>query len=782
MVRLRDGMWLPAEGVQTEYAEEVYQITPLEDQQSISLLCPVKKILSRGWTLNQPTITLDIKAEFDGVISLESTHWAGAQNKGPHYEVYPDGKPSSPQAQIVTNEKGTSLTSGSLSATVNPGPHKFEIQFASSDGTKQLTKLGGRSVGFAYTPAPSNPMQLGDMRNFQHYMFYQTNLSVGESVHGLGERFGAWNKVGQAVSLWNADGGTSSEQAYKNVSFWMSNRGYGVFIDNPGRVELEVGSERSCRVQTIVEGQRLKWYIIYGPTPKEVLKKYSILLGKPGKVPSWSFGLWLTTSFTTNYDEATVNSFLQGMKDRGSPVDVFHYDCFWMKAFTWTDFVFDSERFPDPQAQISRLKESGLCKKVCVWINPYIAQHGAAFKHAAENGFLLKRKNGDVWQWDLWQAGMGLVDVTNPKAVEWYVSCLNSLFDKGVDALKTDFGERIPTLDVQWYDESVDPHKMHNYYAFLYNRVVYEALQKRYGNDEAVLFARAACAGTQRFPLQWGGDCESTPEALAESIRGGLSLGISGFSYWSCDIGGFEGYPPPWVYKRWVAMGLLCSHSRLHGSNSYRVPWTIDDDDQTEEGCSKTLAKWTSLKTRLMPYIYSQAIDSREDGLPVSLRSIALEFPDDPTAWYIDRQFMIGSQLLAAPIFEESGDVEFYLPSGKWTSFYTNEVRTGPGWFKEKHGFGTLPLYVRENTILVLGNREVVGAVYDYGQNVEIALYQVTPGAKAKLVKSDGTSIGELEIGDDGKLKDTSALSGDVKVSSEGRDLQNDAAVSITSS
>lgn len=695
--------------------------------------------------------------------------------------MYPEGKPEF-TANVKKGDKGTTLVAGALSATIDPTPNKFTINFHDSNDSKTITSLGERSVGFAYTPAPSTPMQLGDMRDFKHYMFYQTSLSVGESVHGLGERFGAWNKVGQVVSLWNADGGTSSDQAYKNVSFWMSNKGYGVFIDDPGRVEMEIGSERTCRVQTAVEGQRLKWYIIYGPTPKEILRRYSVLTGKPGRIPSWSFGLWLTTSFTTNYDEATVTSFLQGMKSRGSPVDVFHYDAYWMKAFRWTDFVFDAERFPDPKGQIARLKESGLCKKVCVWINPYIAQHGALFKEAAQNGYLLKRKNGDVFQWDLWQAGMGLLDVTNPAACEWYVACLGKLFDMGVDSLKTDFGERVPTLDVQWHDASADPVRMHNYYAFAYNKVVYEALQRRFGDEEAVVFARSACAGSQRLPLHWGGDCESTPEALAESVRGGLSLGMSGFVWWSCDIGGFEGSPPPWIYKRWVAMGLLCSHSRLHGSRSYRVPWVVDGDDATEEGCSRTLAKWAALKSRLMPYIYAQSVASAAAGLPLSLRALAIEFPEDQTAWHVDRQFMLGPQLLAAPVFDESGEVEFYLPRGAWTSFFTNEVRHGPGWFRERHGFGTLPLYVRENSVLVLGGRGVAsGPVYDYARDAEVALYQVSPGAAATLVDSEGRTLGALEVGDDGKLKDTSPLTGEVKVSEKGRSLDGDAPYSIES-
>ncbi|KAI1309288.1 glycoside hydrolase family 31 protein [Xylaria venustula] len=743
-MKFRDGMWLTAEGMKVEYAEDIYNITQTE--RGLSLLCPTRKIFRRGDTLNQSTLTIDIEAESDGIISVETTHWIGAADNGPHFELFPDGQPPI-EPQYNKGDKGTTLSAGALSATIGPDQHTFDIRFHSTDGSKSLTSLLGRSIGLAYNPAPSNPLQTGDMRNFKHYIFTQTTLGIGESVHGLGERFGAFNKVGQSISLWNADGGTSSDQSYKNVSFWLSSRGYGIFIDTCGKVDLEIGSERCSRVQTSVEGQHLKWYIIYGPTPKDVLRRYSVLTGKPSTVPSWSFGLWLSTSFTTNYDETTVNSFLEGMKQRDTHVDVFHYDCFWMKAFTWTDFVFDSERFPDPKAQISRLKESGLVKKVCVWINPYIAQHGAAFKAAAQKGYLLKRKNGDVWQWDLWQAGMGLVDFTNPHAVKWYVDCLNDLFDKGVDCIKTDFGERIPTLDVEWFDKSVDAHKMHNYYAFLYNKVVYEALQARYGPSEAILFARTACAGTQRFPLVWGGDCESTPEAMAESVRGGLGLGLCGYSFWSNDIGGFEGYPAPWIYKRWVAFGLLCSHSRLHGSNSYRVPWTIDHDDQSEESCSHTLAKWTALKARLMPYLYAQAAKAVENGWPLSLRAMCLEFPDDQTAWYLDRQFMIGDSLLAAPIFEESGEVEFYLPKGKWTSFFTNQIHEGPGWFKERHGFGSMPLYVRENTILVLGKPGVKSAVYDYTEDVELCLYHVNLGASAELVDSQGKTLGTLKIG-----------------------------------
>ncbi|KAL1952814.1 hypothetical protein VTO42DRAFT_4133 [Malbranchea cinnamomea] len=764
-MKFRDGMWLIDPSKTVQYAEDIYTVTPSPDNRSLNLLCPTRKVFSRGDTLNLSTLHIDLEAQFDGVISLEVQHWLGARRRGPNFELFPDGERpqlSGDQVGVTKSESGTTLKSGALSVTVSPRQHDFWIRFhASDDPENVVTSLLNRSVGLAYDPPISNPKQVEDLvrgepGSRKHYIFTQTELDVGESVHGLGERFGPWNRLGQHVEVWNEDGGTSSEQAYKNVSFWISSKGYGVFIDTPEKVDLEIGSERCCRVQTSVEGQRLKWYIIYGPSPKEVLTKYSILTGRAPMVPAWSFGLWLTTSFTTNYDEATVTDFLTQMAQRSIPVEVFHYDCFWLRAFHWCDFVFSPEHFPDPEGSIKRIKEAGLTNKVCVWINPYLGQASPVFQEAAEKGYLVKRTNGDVWQWDLWQTGMGLVDFTNPEAVQWYEGCLEKLFDMGVGTLKTDFGERIPTRGVKWYDERVDPERMHNYYAFIYNKIAYNALKRRFGDEQAVLFARSACAGTQRFPLCWGGDCESTPAALAESIRGGLSIGLSSFTFWSCDIGGFEGNPPPWIYKRWVAFGLLCSHSRLHGSNSYRVPWLIDNDDPGADGATAVLRSFVRLKRRLMPYLYAQAVQSARKGWPLSLRATALEFPDDRTAWVAcDRQFFVGDRLLVAPVFTEKGDVEFYLPAGRWTSLWdATQVVSGPGWRRETHGFGTLPIYVREGTVLVLGKEEGEGGFgYDWCEAPEVRLYHTKPGDTATVVDASGKEVGVLEVQADGSVK-----------------------------
>ncbi|HYQ84463.1 MAG TPA: alpha-xylosidase, partial [Rubrobacter sp.] len=349
--------------------------------------------------------------------------------------------------------------------------------------------------------------------------------------------------------IWNADGGTSSEQAYKSVPFHISNRGYGVLVNDPGHVSYEIGSEAVERVQFSVPGEVLEYFVIAGPTPKDVLSRYAALTGLPALPPAWSFGLWLTTSFTTSYDEATVTSFVDGMAERGIPLSVFHFDCFWMREYQWCDFEWDPAVFPDPEGMIARLKDKGL--RICVWINPYIGQKSALYEEGAREGYFVRTPDGDIWQWDKWQAGMALVDFTNPEATAWFQSKLKGLLDQGVDGFKTDFGERIPT-DVVWHDGS-DQERMHNYYTHLYNKAVFELLESERGQGEAVLFARSAAAGGQQYPVHWGGDCWSSFEAMAESLRGGLSLSLSGFGFWSHDIGGCEGTPDPAVFKRWLA-------------------------------------------------------------------------------------------------------------------------------------------------------------------------------------------------------------------------------------
>jgi alpha-D-xyloside xylohydrolase len=391
-----------------------------------------------------------------------------------------------------------------------------------------------------------------------------------------------------------------------------------------------------------------------------------------------------------------------------------------MREFNWCDLEWDKRTFPDPAGMLARLKERGL--RLCVWLNPYIAQRSPLFAEGKQNGYLLKKPNGEVWQTDDWQAGMGIVDFTNPAACQWYGDKLRALLDLGVDCFKSDFGERIP-IDVVYRDGS-DPLKMHNYYTYLYNRMIFEVLRERRGEGEAVLFARSATTGSQQFPVHWGGDCESTFEAMAESLRGGLSLGLAGFGFWSHDIGGFEGTPPSEVYKRWIAFGLLSSHSRLHGSNSYRVPWLFDEE------AVEVLRHFTQLKCRLMPYLFAQALEAHCTGIPV-MRAMLLEFPDDPACDYLDRQYMLGESLLVAPVFSREGAVAYYVPAGRWTHFLTGKMTEGPGWRRETHDFLSLPLLARPNSIIAVGNHDD-RPDYDYSDGVTLQVYELAEGAQAR--------------------------------------------------
>jgi alpha-D-xyloside xylohydrolase len=698
-MKFSDGFWRMRPGVTAWHPAEAYDIC--ESLDALTVYAPTRKIEHRGHTLGGPLVTIRLTSPLPDVVCVRLSHFEGEVPKKPEFAIA-----SAPGPVVVsTSDEAAELTAGSLTARVDRNG-EWRISFE-ADG-RVLTSSEPKGIGIVETEG-------------HHYMVEQLGLGVGECVYGLGERFGPLVKNGQSVDIWNRDGGTSSEQAYKNIPFYLTDGGYGVFVSDPGRVSFEVGSEAVSRVQFSVEGHALEYYVIYGPTPKEILEKYTSLTGRPALPPAWSFGLWLSTSFTTAYDEATVMSFIRGMAERHLPMSVFHFDSFWMREFNWCDFAWDPRTFPDPKGMLARLKADGL--RVSLWINPYIAQRSPLFEEGRAAGYLLKRPNGDVWQWDLWQPGMGLVDFTNPEARRWYASKLDALLDMGVDCFKTDFGERIPT-DVAYFDGS-DPERMHNYYPYLYNRTVFELLEKRRGKGEAVVFARSATAGTQQFPVHWGGDCSSTFESMAESLRGGLSLGLSGFGFWSHDIGGFEGTPPASVFKRWIAFGLLSSHSRLHANESYRVPWLFDEE------AVEVMRTFTELKNRLMPYLYGAAVEAHERGIP-TMRAMCLEFPDDPGCAYLDRQYMLGERLLVAPVFSEDGTVSYYVPAGRWTNLLSGAVVEGPGWREEQHPCSSLPLLVRPNTVLPMGECET-RADYDFRAGVTLQAYAIEDGAQVRV-------------------------------------------------
>lgn len=603
-MKFTNGYWMIRDGVDALYAREAYELAADATTESLNVLAPTSVVRGRYDTLNLPTFNVDITTPAEGVIRVRAEHWQGA-TEYPGFPLNADEPGNRDYVTVQANGNGdgevgvngadVTLTTGGLTAKVVKGA-PWNLTFIGEDG-KVLTESAGKSLGRFKLGAESNVTAQpvgefgvtmdGSARDESDvFIAIQLHLSVGEDVYGLGERFGAYVKNGQSVDIWNEDGGTASEQGYKDIPFYMTSNGYGVLVNNRGHVSFEIGSENT---------------------------------------------------------EAIINSFIDGMAERGIPLAAFHYDCYWMREFHWCDFEWDKRFFGDIESTLKRLHE--------------------------DKGYLVRKPNGEVWQTDFWQAGMGLVDFTNPAAREWFKDKVKALLNQGVDAIKTDFGERIPR-DVVWYDGSPKL-SMHNWYTQLYNQAVFEAIEETYGKGNACLYARSATVGGQQQPVHWGGDCESTFNGMAQSLRAGLSLTSSGFGFWSHDIGGFEGaFPDPAVYKRWVAFGMLGSHSRLHGSTVYRVPWLFDEEDEKNgvalvpgQTAVDVVREFTKLKLELMPYVYQLGLQPHVNGTPV-MRSMFVEFPDDPACRTLDRQYMFGPSMLVAPVFTYSGEVSYRFRCG----------------------------------------------------------------------------------------------------------------------
>lgn len=668
-----NGHWEKKRGVSIYNPKGIYERKRKGGE--LVFLAPHQKIQGRGMTLDGVVLTFHVSVAADNVFHITVEHYRGVKEAGPEFVLTLQEQPLA----LTEEEEKLVLLSGVNELHIWKEPFRMEFWC----GGKRMT--GMEAEDFGYIRTDDTGVLLYEEQAGQAYMRGATGLSVGEYIYGLGEHFGPFVKNGQSIDIWNEDGGTSSDLAYKNIPFYLSNRGYGIFVNHPERVSFEVGTERVEKVGFSVPGERLDFFYIGGSSMKETLVLYTDLTGKPALPPEWSFGLWLSTSFVTDYDEKTVTETIDKMTAEGIPISVFHFDCFWMKGYHWCDFLWDDAMFPDPKGMLHRLHEREI--KVCVWINPYIAQASELFEEGMEKGYFIRKTNGDVWQWDKWQAGMAVVDFTNPGAKSWYQGKLEALLDMGVDCFKTDFGERIPCEDVVFSDGS-SPDKMHNFYSYLYNEAVFEVIKRKKGEEDAIVFARSGTAGGQKFPVHWGGDCFARYEAMAESLRGGLSLTMSGYGYWSHDIGGFEDTSTPDVYKRWVAFGLLSTHSRLHGSGSYRVPWLYGEE------ATAVLRHFVQVKKQLMPYLWEQAKENHKTGIPL-MRAMILEFPEDPACAFLDRQYMLGDRYLVAPVFHSSGEVTYYLPAGKWKNYFTGEVREGSGWVTETVDYFTIPLWER---------------------------------------------------------------------------------------
>ena len=716
-MKFTNGYWLASNGLKTDYAAQAYEVSTSGN--SITVLATTAVISNRGMTLQGPNLEITYSSMAENIIKISIAHFKGGMDSRPQFELDED-KGYMP---VVVDCAGyAELISGNTSVVITKGDEwKVDYYYRHSSSLRRLTGNGWRSTGYSrQTPYRAKLRALLHAEdNFfdpplgesEAYILDRLDLGVGECIYGFGEKFTNFVKNGQTVDIWNSDGGTCSEQSYKSIPFYLSSNGYGVLVNSSGLVSFEVGSEVVSKATISVPGEHLEYFIIGGRDLKETLSNYTALVGRPALPPAYSFGLWLSTSFTTEYNEETVNSFIDGMAERDIPLQVFHFDCFWMKEHEWCNMEWDTRQFPDPGAMLNRLKSKGL--ELCVWINPYVGQRSKLFEIGKRNGYFIKNRDGSVFQTDFWQPGLAIVDFTNPSACAWFTGLLNEIFEMGVRNIKTDFGERIPSDAV--YFGGQDPIHMHNYYSYLYNKTVAQALDGFFGVGKSCLFARSATAGGQKYPVHWGGDCFASYAAMAETLRAGLSLCSSGFGFFSHDIGGFEATATPDLYKRWCAFGLMSTHSRLHGSSSYRVPWLFD-----EEACD-VLRFYTKLKGRLMPYLYAQAVKTHKTGVPM-MRPMAVEFMEDAACKYLDTQYMLGDSLLVAPVMSEDGAVEFYLPEGLWTDIISSDTYRGGRYYKELRSYTGMPILARENSIIGFGRFEQSSS-YDYVNGTEFVIY-----------------------------------------------------------
>ncbi len=484
------------------------------------------------------------------------------------------------------------------------------------------------------------------------------SLMPGERIYGCGESATALNKAGQKLNLFVTDPqGPETPDMYKPIPFFLSNRGYGMFMHTSAPVTVDFGASYVGATKLFMADEVMDIFLFLGE-PKDILGEYTALVGRPEMPPLWSFGTWM--SRITYFSEDEGRQVAKKLRENKIPSDVIHFDTGWFGVDWQCDYAFAADRFKNPTKMLSDLKEQGF--HTCLWQLPYFTPKNKFFPELVERGLYVRNGRGELPYEDV------VLDFTNPETVNWYQDKLGNLIKQGVGAIKVDFGEGAP-LDAIYSNGRSGLYE-HNLYPVRYNRAVAEITKKLHG--ENIIWARSAWAGSQRYPLHWGGDAATTNTGFLGTVREGLSLGLSGFCFWSNDIGGFVTDSPENLYRRWLPYGFLTSHSRVHGAPPTE-PWLYGKE------FTDYFRKCAEMKYKLMPYVYAQAKKCTETGLPM-MRALLVEFPDDPGAWMIDDQYMFGESMLVAPMLEDGTSRDVYLPGkDKWIDYQTGKVYT-PGW------------------------------------------------------------------------------------------------------
>lgn len=548
-------------------------------------------------------------------------------------------------------------------------------------------------------------------------------LQPGEKIYGFGESFTQFDKRGEKVVLWVDDAnGTQNETMYKPIPFYMSNRGYGVFMHHSTPISVDVGKYYNAVNSMMIGDDEIDLFYFIGE-PKDILDEYTELTGKASMPPLWSFGFWM--SRITYFSEKDGREVINQLWELEIPADVLHFDTGWFGVDWRADYEFPEERFPNPKQMIQDFKDKGF--HISLWQLPYMTPKNELYDELVQNDLAIKDRKGNIPVED------AIIDFSNPEAVNWYQNKLEPLLEMGVGAIKVDFGEAAPENGLYhsgrtgWYE--------HNLYPLRYNKAVADITEEVSGNG--FIWARSTWAGSQRYPVHWGGDPATTSSAMSATLRAGLSIGLTGFTFWSHDIGGFTTAAPEDVYRRWTPFGMLTSHVRSHG-NPPTEPWEYSDDFL--EGFRKA----DNMRYQLMPYIYSQGKYSAELGLPM-LRALFVEYPDDPGSWLIDDQYLFGSDMLVAPLFENVEERDVYLPPGTWIDYQTREIYEG-GWHSIEAG--EIPIVVLVKSGTVIPHIELAQSTKDMDwSNLELKVYSVNgEPASGKIYLPEGDEVKTLTV------------------------------------
>lgn len=538
-------------------------------------------------------------------------------------------------------------------------------------------------------------MAVGTLNN--EYQTYEAlELDSDELIYGLGERWDSIVRNGRAVDFHNKDAvGTTSRRTYVNIPFYISTKGYGLFLNSGAETTWNIATDDCSSLQFSVSDHQMEYFVMQG-TPKEIIKSYCSLTGFAPLPPLWSFGLWMSRNSYVSWD--VVNDIANKIRENDIPCDVLHLDTAWFKTDWDCDLKFSEERFPKPAEHMEELKKQGF--HTSLWQYNFIPPNAdnTHYQEAVENGYLAKNESGKPYQLPeeckgSWVKDV-IIDFSNPNARKWYEDKISNLINMGAGAIKTDFGEGIPEEAVY---QNIKGKYFHNLYSLVYNHTVFSATKKASG--ESIVWARSGTAGSQRYPLHWGGDSQCSFEALASTLRGALSMGLSGIPFFSHDIGGFLGLPSDELYVRWSQLGLFSSHARCHGAGdtTHREPWAF-----SKEACD-IFRYYDKLRYSLMPYIYKEAEKCTKTGLPM-MRVLYLEYPEDRNVYHIDDEYMFGDSILIAPVLIPLSRTDIrniYLPKGVWFDFFTKERIESTGmWIERKIDLKTMPMYIKEGTKL----------------------------------------------------------------------------------